>query len=121
MSLTINTLPRYKGLIDGEAELQDSAIVDNGSTVNIWRNTQINGTATLLGFDLAIGAYPGYVLTTDAYGNGIWKLLSGPVGPSGVPGISGVIGHTGVQGPAGTPGASGVRGLPHIGDRVRSR
>lgn len=57
----------------------------------------------------------GYVLTSDSFGNGDWKpisgISSGISGSSGLSGISGSIGVSGISGLVGTIGLSGISGL----------
>jgi hypothetical protein len=64
MSLTVNTVPRYKG----SQQLQNAAITDNGTTIALTRNTTVTGTVSPSDNVVMTTAAKGLVLKQGANG-----------------------------------------------------
>ena len=69
-------------------------------------------------FQMTTTPQDGYVLTSDADGNGTWQVATGgsggsqgPTGPQGPAGNDGADGSDGATGPQGSSGATGAQGI----------
>lgn len=71
MSLTVNSVPRYKGLSGASPQLQDSGIADDGTTITTSRDLTVTGDITADNFsgtntgDVTLAGTPDYITITN--------------------------------------------------------
>jgi hypothetical protein len=83
-------------------------------TINPTELLDVNGKIKTINFQMTSGATAGYILVSDASGNGIWSAATvsgGSSGTSGSSGINGSSGSSGLNGSSGIDGTSGSSGL----------
>jgi hypothetical protein len=101
----------------GNTSISDKPYYSVPNPSNALLNLEVS-TAGKSGIAIRDGSQaPGYVLTSDTYGNGTWQPLpatgggAGATGPTGPQGPTGASGNDGAVGPTGANGQDGATGV----------
>ncbi len=120
-NINLNTADRVFTVGNGTSNgsRSDALVILKSGNVGVGTSSpayrlQVAGTTSTTNFQMTSGATNGYVLQSDATGNGSWQPLptiSSPTGATGATGSTGVTGLTGATGSTGSTGPTGSTGI----------